>query len=181
MNIFHEWYKVAAGLLGAMLFAIGLGYVSDAIYSKPPPPRPEHAAAAPAAAAPQAKADEPQAPPIAERMAKADPAKGEALFKKNCTSCHGAEQGGANKVGPNLYGVVGRKIAGHEGFAYSDALKGKGGEWSYDLLDQWIANPRSVAAGNKMTYAGERDPAARADLIAWLRMQAATPAPLPAK
>lgn len=178
MNIFHEWYKVAAGLLGAMLFAIGLGYVSDAIFSKPPPPRPEHAAAAPAAAAPEAKQEE-KAPPIAERLAKADPAKGDASFKKTCASCHTADQGGANKVGPNLYGVVGRKIAGHEGFAYSDPLKGKGGEWSYDLLDQWIANPKSVAAGNKMSYAGDKDAGDRADIIAWLRAQAATPAPLP--
>ncbi|QLP98664.1 MAG: cytochrome c family protein [Rhodoblastus sp.] len=122
--------------------------------------------------------DEPKDAPIAERLAKADAAKGEATFKKNCASCHTIESGGANKVGPNLYGVVTRKIASGS-FGYSDGLKGKGGEWTYDNLDHWIANPRAFAAGNKMTFAGDKDAASRADLIAYLRAQAASPAPLP--
>lgn len=186
MNAF-EFNKIAGILLGTLLFTLGLGYFAGAVFA------PEHmsnpgwvpdamkAAAAGGHGAAAAKTEEAKDAPIAERMASADAAKGEAAFKKNCSSCHTTESGGANKVGPNLYGVVARKLAGHEGFGYSEALKGKGGEWSYDNLDHWIANPKAFAAGNKMSYGGDKDAAQRASIIAFLRTQAASPAPLPGK
>lgn len=183
MNSF-EFNKIAGILLGTVLFALGLGYFADAVFSKPHAADPGwipdamKQAAAPAGGAGAAAKEEAKDAPIAERLAKADPAKGEATFKKNCASCHTIDSGGANKVGPNLYGVVMRKLASSS-FGYSDALKNKGGEWTYDHLDHWIANPRAFAAGNKMTYAGDKDAAERANLIAYMRAQAATPAPLP--
>src|SRR3546814_6655406 len=81
-------------------------------------------------------------PSIATLLASADPAKGEAVFKK-CVACHTVNQGGANGIGPNLYAVVGEEIGtGKAGFAFSDALKSKGGTWTFEALDQWLTSPR---------------------------------------
>jgi cytochrome c len=117
--------------------------------------------------------------PIGQLLAKADPAKGQATFAK-CTSCHTINQGGANGIGPNLYGVVGDHIAeGRGGFAFSDALKAKGGTWSFDNLNQWLKSPKAYANGTKMTFAGLGSAEDRANLIAWLNTQGSN-LPLPA-
>nr|WP_230487871.1 c-type cytochrome [Novosphingobium sp. ES2-1] len=79
------------------------------------------------------------------------------------------DQGGANGIGPNLFGTVGAPVAGHAGFAYSDALKGKGGTWDDGTLDAWLKNPKAFAAGTKMTFAGIADDQQRADVIAYLK------------
>jgi cytochrome c len=116
--------------------------------------------------------------PIEVRLASADPAKGQAIFAK-CTSCHTANQGGANGIGPNLYGVVGDHIAeGRGGFAFSDALKAKGGTWSFANLDQWLTSPKAFASGTKMTFAGLGDGQDRANVIAFLNTQGSN-LPLP--
>jgi cytochrome c len=117
--------------------------------------------------------------PIEARLAKADPAKGQAAFAK-CTSCHTINQGGANGIGPNLYGVVGDHVAeGRGGFAFSDALKSKGGAWDFANLDAWLASPKAFAPGTKMTFAGLGSGQDRANLIAWLNTQGSN-LPLPA-
>jgi cytochrome c len=117
--------------------------------------------------------------PIEALLAKADPAKGQATFAK-CTSCHTINQGGANGIGPNLYGVVGDHVAeGRAGFAFSDALKAKGGTWSFDALNQWLKSPKAYANGTKMTFAGLGGAEDRANLIAWLNTQGSN-LPLPA-
>src|SRR5687768_13346575 len=82
--------------------------------------------------------------PIAFYLATADAAKGEQVFKK-CAACHNADPGGANALGPALFGTMGAPIAGHAGFAYSDALKGVGGAWDWDKMSAWIANPKKFA------------------------------------
>lgn len=185
MNAF-EFNKIAGALLGTLLLTLGLGYFAEAVFSKDHPTNPGwvpdamQAAASAGHGGGEAKKEDAKDAPIAERLAAADAAKGEASFKKNCSSCHTTEAGGANKVGPNLNGVVTRKLASGA-FGYSDALKGKGGEWTYDNLDHWIANPKGFAAGNKMSYGGDKDAADRANIIAFLRTQAANPAPLPGK
>jgi cytochrome c len=116
--------------------------------------------------------------PIANRLAKADPAKGAEVFKK-CQTCHTINQGGANGQGPNLYATVGEAIAqGKGGFAFSDALKGIGGTWTFDKLDEWLTSPRKFANGTKMTFAGLSDPQDRADVIAYLNAQGSN-VPLP--
>ena len=91
--------------------------------------------------------------PIAVYLAAADVAKGEAVFKK-CAACHTINAGGANGLGPNLHGVMGRAIAGTPGFAFSDALKGKGGNWDFASMDAWLASPKKFASGTKMSFAG---------------------------
>ena len=112
-------------------------------------------------------------------LAAADPAKGEAAFKQ-CQSCHTATQGGANGIGPNLYGVLGENVAtGRGGFAFSDALKGKGGKWDFASLNEWLKNPKAFAAGTKMSFAGIGDAAERANLLVYLNSQGSN-LPLPA-
>lgn len=105
--------------------------------------------------------------PIAFYLASADPAQGEQVFKK-CAACHNADPGGANALGPALFGVMGRQIAGHGGFAYSPALKEAGGTWDWDNMSAWLANPKKFAPGNKMTFAGLGNPQDRANVMAFL-------------
>ena len=105
--------------------------------------------------------------PIAFYLASADAAKGEAVFKK-CIACHNADPGGANALGPALFGVMGRPIAGHPGFAYSPALKEVGGSWDWEKMSSWLSNPKKFAPGNKMTFPGLSNPEDRANLLAFL-------------
>lgn len=116
--------------------------------------------------------------PIATRLAKGDAAKGEATFAK-CKACHTVAQGGANGIGPNLWAIVGGAQAGHAGFAYSDALKGKGGKWDFATLDEWLLSPAKYATGTKMSFAGLGDAQQRADVILYLNSQGSN-LPLPA-
>nr|WP_087573306.1 cytochrome c family protein [Sphingomonas sp. CDS-1] len=112
-------------------------------------------------------------------LASADVAAGEKIFAK-CAACHTVNQGGANGIGPNLYATVGEPIGqGKAGFAFSEALKSKGGNWTFESLDHWLTSPREFAAGTKMTFAGLGNPADRANLIAWLNTQGSN-LPLPA-
>ncbi len=119
------------------------------------------------------------AEPIANRLAKADVAKGEATFAK-CKACHTIAQGGANGIGPNLWGVVGEaQAAGRGGYAFSDALKAKGGKWDFASLDEWLTSPAKYATGTKMSFAGIGDAQQRADVILYLNSQGSS-LPLPA-
>jgi cytochrome c len=109
----------------------------------------------------------------------ADAKRGEGLVKPFAT-CHSFDKGGAAKVGPPLYGVVTRKVAGLD-FAYSEALKGKGGAWEFNALNEFITAPASYVKGTKMAYGGEKDAKKRADILAYLRTLSDAPAPIPAK
>jgi cytochrome c len=111
-------------------------------------------------------------------LAQASPEEGEAEARK-CVACHSFEPGGPSKIGPPLWDVVGRDIASVEGFAYSDALLAKEGEWTFEALDEFIADPRGWAPGTKMAFAGIKDPGARADVLVYLRTLADEPVPLP--
>jgi cytochrome c len=179
-----ELNKIAGGVLATLLFMMGLGILSDAIFKAKQPvvagyalPSAEEGGAtssAPAAAAAPAE-------PIAVRLASADAKKGEAIGKA-CTACHSFDKGGANKVGPALYGVVERPKGSAPGFNYSAGLKeraGKGEKWDYESLDTFITSPKAYIAGTAMSYAGLADAAKRADLIAYLRSLSDNPAALP--
>jgi len=115
--------------------------------------------------------------PIAAFLAAADPAKGADVFKK-CAACHTINQGGAHGLGPNLWATMGAPIAGHAGFAYSDALKSKGGTWTWDAMSEWLKSPKSFAPGTKMTFAGLSKPEDRANLLVYLNSQGSN-LPLP--
>ena len=118
------------------------------------------------------------AKPIEFYLASADAAKGEQVFKK-CTACHTVDQGGANGLGPNLWGVVGKPHGAHPGFAFTDVLKGVPGNWDFKALDAWLANPKKYAPGTKMTFAGLGNPEDRANVIAFLNAHGSN-LPLPA-
>ena len=117
--------------------------------------------------------------PIEAYLAKADAAKGQQVFNK-CAACHNAEKGGANQLGPNLWGVLGEPIGQGKGFAFSDALAKKGGNWDWDDLAQWLSSPKAFAPGTKMTFAGLSNPQDRANVIAFLNSHSDAPKPLPA-
>lgn len=123
-----------------------------------------------------AKAEKPEN--ILPLLAGADVAAGEA-FTKKCVSCHTFENGGANKVGPNLYGIVGSKVAHKGDYSYSDAMAGHGGNWNYNDLSSFLKKPKAHVPGTKMAFAGVSKEADRANLIAYLRTLSASPVALP--
>jgi cytochrome c len=122
----------------------------------------------------EAAAAEAGEPDIDALLAAADPAMGKRQFIF-CQACHTVEAGGANKLGPNLSGIVGREAALVPGFVYSAALVESGLVWDAATLDQWLANPSSLVPGTTMVFAGIRDAEQRANLIAYLQ-EVANPA-----
>ena len=130
------------------------------------------------ASAPAPKKPEPLEP-IVGRLASASADDGQKVFNK-CKSCHTVDNGGKNGIGPNLWGIVGRQVAGHEGFGYSDALKAMSDKsWTYSMLNGFLHKPRDYAKGTKMTFAGLSKVSDRADVVAYLRTLSDSPAPLP--
>ena len=116
---------------------------------------------------------------IASLLPTADAAKGAEVFKK-CAACHTINQGGANGVGPNLWGTLGEAVAqGKAGYPFSDALKGVGGKWDFDKMNAWLTSPRKFAPGTKMTFAGLGSAEDRANVILYLNQQGSN-LPLPA-
>jgi cytochrome c len=147
-----------------------------------PPPLPEAKPEATPSAetTPEAKPGEAAGGDAAflELIAKADPKQGEADTGV-CKVCHKFDKGGGTLMGPDLYGVVGRKIASVEGFNYTPALKAHEGDWTYEKLDSWLKNPQAFAPGTAMAFPGVADDKKRAAIVAFLRTNAETPVPLP--
>ena len=170
-------FNTAAGwALFAGIIALGGAIVSSKFFHEERPEKMGYAIEGVEAEGGSAAAS---GPGLNTLLASADVAAGEKVFAK-CAACHTANQGGANGIGPNLYGTVGEGIGqGKGGFAFSDALKSKGGNWTFENLDHWLTSPREFAPGTKMTFAGLGNPVDRANLIAWLNTQGSN-LPLPA-
>lgn len=117
--------------------------------------------------------------PLEPLLAMASAEQGAIVFKK-CVSCHTIDKDGPNRVGPNIYGIVGAEKAKHSGYAYSPAMQQKGGSWSFEDLNIYLYSPRDFVPGTKMAFVGVKDDQERADLIAYLRQQSDSPVPLPA-
>lgn len=168
---------IAGWVLASGIVALGAGILSSEYFH---PERPEKMGYPIEGVAEEGGAAAAKEEPIETRMAASDPANGEKVFQK-CAACHTATKGGANGVGPNLWNVVGEGIGqGAGGFAFSDALKSKGGTWDFASLDHWLTSPRKFAEGTKMTFAGLSNGKDRADVIAYLNKQSDAPKPLPA-
>jgi cytochrome c len=174
-----EVTKVSTAVLvaGIAYFLTGLIGANIVHPERPSKPAIEIKGGAPEAAGPVAEA--PLAP-IGPLLAAADPAVGEATFKKLCTSCHTPTEGGKAGLGPNLYGVVGAPHGHMEGFNYTPGMKAISGPWTYDELNAWLKKPSAVVKGTRMAFAGINNDKSRADVIAYLRSLSKSPEPLPA-
>ena len=174
----NRFNTIAGWVLGSGVVLLGLASLSGHYFGADKHHRPETMGYPIAGVEEEGKGGG-AAEPFEALLAKADLAKGEAAFKK-CTACHNADQGGAAGIGPNLFGVMGEAVGqGRGGFAFSDALKGKGGKWDFATMNEWLTNPKAFAAGTKMTFAGLADAQERANLIAWLNTKGSN-LPLPA-
>ena len=175
-----EINKLILAVLTTLLVVLLIGNVVNELTHKEPLERnayvvivsDEPAAAAPVEAAPELAS-------VTPLLASADPAAGEKAAKR-CTTCHTFNDGGANRIGPNLWGVVGNDKGSADGYKYSDAIGEAGGAWSYDDLNAFLANPKGFIKGTKMGFAGVKSVQDRAAIIAYMRQQSANPPPLPA-
>ncbi|HEX6144777.1 MAG TPA: cytochrome c family protein [Geminicoccaceae bacterium] len=172
-----ETNKLLAAVLTAGVIASGTGVLSRMLYHAETPEEPAYVIEVAEEGGGEAGGEAP-ATPLGVLLANADPAAGEGAVKA-CAACHSFEEGGPNKVGPALHGVVGRDIAAGEGFAYSDALAGMDGAWDYEALNGFLADPRGWAPGTKMSYAGIKSDEDRADVIVYLRSISPDAPPLP--
>jgi cytochrome c len=166
-----EWNKIIASVLTAMIIAMATGIVASGIVH---PTRLEKAAYLPpgaegeTGAAPAEAAAAPAAPEPID-MSKADPKKGEQVAKV-CLQCHTFGKGEANKIGPNLFGVMSENIASVPGYTFSSALAAdKDKKWDPDELNVWLWKPQTFAKGTKMTFAGLPKAQDRADVIGYLQ------------
>jgi cytochrome c len=168
-------------LLGTVFVLMSVSIASEGIFHSETPEKEGYAIVAEASDAPAAE-EAVAATPIAVLLASADATAGEAVFKK-CASCHSIEKGGPNKVGPDLWGVVERPIASHEGFSYSAAMTefSKGGSelWTWEHLNEFLTAPKKHIPGTAMGFAGLKKDDERANLILYLHTQADTPVALP--
>jgi cytochrome c len=178
MNSF-ELNKILGAILGTCLFTLALNIGAGAIFTPEKPAKPgydiavQEAPAGGEAAKPAAAED-----PIEKLLVSSDPSKG-LNTAKQCQACHTFEKGGPKRVGPNLWGVIGRPKASEAGFDYSAAMKAKRGNWTIDDINQFLTKPTAFVPGTKMTFAGLPRGNQRADVIAYLNSLADNPAPLP--
>ncbi len=175
--------KIAGAVLFTLLVVIGLRSVSGLLYETHPPEKLGYPVQT--AAVEPDKAAAPKEPvkvvSITELLGSADVAKGQKVFKK-CSACHSFQQGGRNGIGPNLYNIVGRKLASAAGFSYSSAITAKGSEgktWGYDDLSSFVLSPKKFISGTKMAFPGLKKATDRANLIVYMRSLSSSPVPLP--
>lgn len=178
-----ELNKIIGAILGTLLFVMGVGFLAEAIYHPIVDRGPGYALAEAEAPGEHGGAAAEAAPevPLGVLLASADATAGQAVSKK-CASCHNFEEGGANKTGPDLYGVVGRLIGSHEGFAYSAGMeehKAAGDMWTFENLNAFLTAPKDFTPGTKMSFAGLKNPEERANMLAYLQTLAASPVPFP--
>ena len=174
-----ELNKIAGAVLTAMLVIAGAKTAMDIAMHDQKPAKPGWALpiteTTPKAAQPEVAFD-PKA--VLTQLAKASPDNGRDVFKR-CLACHTPDKGGRNLVGPNLWGIVGRPIGSHAGFNYSEAVKGHGGEWTWEELAKYLHSPVEDIPGNRMQFPGVKDTTDLADLLAYMRTLSDSPVALP--
>jgi cytochrome c len=177
-----ELNKIAMAVLGTVFAVFGVDIISEAIFHEGEPGEPAYVLAevSEGATGRSSESAGPAYEPIAPLLASANIEDGEKIFKK-CAACHNAEKGGANKVGPNLWNVIGRNIASIPDFSYSSGMEefGQGKQWTYEELNGFLFKPKAFVSGTAMGFVGLKDAQDRADVIAFLREHSDNPPPLP--
>ena len=174
-----ELNKVIGAILGTCIVLLVTSFAAGAIFAPVMPAKPGYEIAVKEEAAAGGKeAAAAASEPIEKLLQTASVEKGEAAAKK-CAACHTFEKNGPNRVGPNLYGIVGDKKGEGRGFNFSAAMKAKGGTWSYEDLNQFINNPKGFIPGTAMGFAGIQKDSERADVIDYLHTLADSQVPLP--
>ncbi|MEM7070575.1 MAG: cytochrome c family protein [Pseudomonadota bacterium] len=173
--------KIAAAILAAILFALGIGFVAPLFVQPDELDQQAYVIMSPETQTQSAGSGTASAPVVEDikpLIASANIERGQKLSKK-CASCHSFNEGGPSGIGPNIYAIVGAAQARDSGFNYSDILKTSGNIWDYDELSKFLANPKKNYPGTKMNFIGFKKIKDRADLIAWLRTLSSDPFPLP--
>lgn len=173
-----ELNKVMGAVLGTLLFTLALNIVSGGLFASHTPTKAGYEIAAADDKAGQKQAAAEPAVPLENLLNEANAEKG-ASVARQCAACHDFTKGGANKVGPGLYGVVNQEPAHHAGFNYSNAMKAKKGKWTFEALNQFLENPNKTVPGTSMTFLGIKRATDRAAVIVYLNSLADSPAPLP--
>ncbi|NCP20238.1 MAG: cytochrome c family protein [Erythrobacter sp.] len=163
-------------ILFSGVIALGASSISSMYFQADDPEMPEKPGYFIEAA--EEEGAEESGPSLANLLAAGTASAGEGIFAK-CQACHTINQGGANGIGPNLWGVMGEPIGeGRGGYAFSSALSGHGGNWTFENMDAWLASPKAFASGTKMSFAGLSKPEDRANVILYLLENGGGP-PLP--
>jgi cytochrome c len=172
-----EMNKVLGAILGTCLVLVALNIAAGAVFAPGKLAKPGFEIKVPENPSEQAKQPAQQEQTLADLVDKADAKKGEEAAKK-CSACHTFDKGGPTRVGPNLWGVVGRARASHPGFNYSAAMKAKGGTWTPENIFEFIKGPQKDIPGTAMTFPGIPRASERADVIAYLNSLSDNPKPL---